>query len=269
MKNIEKKLQKAATYILENTKYQPKIGVILGSGLGSYGDSLEDAEYFSYKSIPHFPVSTVEGHKGRFVITNKVICMQGRFHYYEGYEMDEVTFPIRVMKLIGVQTLIITNASGGINEVYTEGDLMLIEDHINLMGANPLIGKNLGSFGPRFPDMSEAYDKELIGLALKVAKELNISLRQGVYIGMTGPSFETPAEIAMARFLGADAVGMSTVPEVIVAVHSGMRVLGISCVANMAAGVFDTPLCHEEVLESMNQASEKFIKLVDGIIKRL
>ena len=269
MKNLEKKLQKAAKYILENTSFQPKIGVILGSGLGSYGDSLENADYIPYESIPHFPVSTVEGHKGRFVITNKVICMQGRFHYYEGYDMTEVTFPIRVMKLLGVQTLIVTNASGGINEAFSGGDLMLITDHINLMGANPLFGKNLGSFGARFPDMSECYDKELMETAKEIANKLEITLQQGIYIGMTGPSFETPAEIRMAKIMGADAVGMSTVPEVIVAVHSGIRVLGISCIANMAAGVQETPLCHEEVLEAIEQNKDKFIQLVAGIINKL
>lgn len=269
MKELERKIQAAAAFIREKSNFSPKIGVILGSGLGSYGDSLKDAEYYEYKDIPHFPVSTVEGHKGRFVVTDKVICMQGRFHFYEGYDMNQVTFPIRVMKLLGVETLLVTNASGGTNVAFSNGDLMVITDHINMMGTNPLIGENLDSFGTRFPDMTRIYDKKYIDIALEVGKRAGIPLQQGIYMSMTGPSFETPAEVRMARLLGADAVGMSTVPETIVAAHCGIRVLGISCITNMAAGVLEQPLYHAEVIETTERVKSKFIELVHGIIEEI
>ena len=267
--DLEKRLEQATQYLKENCPYRPKVGVILGSGLGSYGDTLVGARHFLYENIPHFPVSTVEGHVGRFVITDHVICMQGRFHFYEGYDMGEVTFPIRVMKLLGVEKLIVTNAAGGINTEFGCGDLMLITDHINLCGKNPLIGRNLDSFGLRFPDMSQAYSKELLEIAKKVAKKIDLPLKEGVYMYFSGPSFETPAEIRAARTLGADAAGMSTVPEVIVANHCGINVLGISCITDMAGGVLQQPLTHIEVMETTEKVKEKFIELVKGIVEEM
>ena len=263
---MEFKIQKAANYLKQNCSYRPKIGVILGSGLGGYGDSLKDAKSFSYQDIPHFPISTVEGHAGKFIITEQVICMQGRFHYYEGYDMEEVIFPIRVMKLLGVEKLIVTNAAGGVNKEFDCGDLMLITDHINMLGKNPLIGKNMDSFGIRFPDMSEAYSKELIAVAREVAQKIDLPLKEGIYMYFSGPSFETPAEVRAARILGADAVGMSTVPEVIVANHCGIKVLGISCVTNMAAGVVAQPLSHIEVIETTERVKGKFVEFVKKLV---
>ncbi len=266
-------IQAASEFIMKQTKYKPEIGLILGSGLGSLGDLIEEADFFPYEEIPNFPTSTVEGHAGRLVIGKLegkvVIAMQGRFHYYEGYKMDEVTFPVRVMKLLGVKTLIVTNAAGAVNESFTPGDLMVITDHINLSGSNPLIGKNLDLFGPRFPDMSSAYDKSLIESILKVSSKLNLNMKQGVYVMMSGPTYETPAEIRMVRTLGGDAVGMSTVPEVIIAHHCGIKVLGISCMTNMAAGILDQPLNHEEVIETSNKVKNNFISLMKNLIKEI
>ncbi|MCY6483131.1 purine-nucleoside phosphorylase [Clostridium aestuarii] len=271
--DFKTKINEAAKYILEKTKIKPEIALILGSGLGAIADQIEDAEYYPYNEIPHFPVSTVEGHKGRLVIGTlegkKVIAMQGRFHYYEGYHMTEVTFPVRVMKLLGIKTLIVTNAAGAVNTNYKPGDLMLIKDHLNLSGNNPLIGKNLEDFGTRFPDMSNSYDVELREKVKKIANSLNIEIQEGVYSFMTGPTYETPAEIRMVRVLGGDAVGMSTVPEVIVAAHSGVKVIGVSCMTNMAAGILEQPLNHSEVMETSAMAREKFIKLMKNIIKEI
>lgn len=269
LKNIET----SSEYILNKSKYSPEIGLILGSGLGTLADLIEDPEFFPYEEIPNFPVSTVEGHEGRLVIGTlqgkTVVAMQGRFHYYEGYKMQEVTFPVRVMKLLGVETIIVTNAAGAVNTDFKPGDLMIINDHINLSGDSPLIGRNLDKFGPRFPDMSTAYDPNLIALTKKVAKDLNIDIQQGVYTLMTGPTYETPAEIRMVRILGGDAVGMSTVPEVIVANHCKMKVIGISCLTNMAAGILDQPLNHEEVIETSNMVKDKFMNLMSSLIKAL
>ncbi|QEK11257.1 purine-nucleoside phosphorylase [Crassaminicella thermophila] len=271
--NIQQKISQSAKYILDKTKFQPEIGLILGSGLGAIGEQIEDAEYYPYDEIPNFPVSTVEGHAGRLVIGTlegkKVIAMQGRFHFYEGYHMQEVTFPVRVMKLLGVKTLIVTNAAGAVNASYNPGDLMLINDHLNMANTNPLIGKNLDEFGTRFPDMSNAYDKDLREKVKQIAKSLNIELKEGVYACMSGPSYETPAEIRMLKTLGADAVGMSTVPEVIVAIHSGLKVIGVSCMTNMAAGILDQPLDHVEVMETSAKAREKFIMLMKQVIKNI
>lgn len=267
------KVKPSAEFILERSKYKPTIGLILGSGLGDLADLIENPEFYPYETIPNFPVSTVEGHKGRLVIgtlqDKTVVAMQGRFHYYEGYSMEDVTFPVRVMKLLGVETLIVTNAAGSVNENFKPGDLMIINDHINLSGNNPLIGKNLDEFGVRFPDMSNAYNKELINKVKNVAEENNIEVKEGVYTLMTGPSYETPAEIRMIRTLGGDAVGMSTVPEVIVANHSSIKVIGISCLTNMAAGILKQPLNHEEVIETSNLAKTKFMNLVNSLIKAL
>lgn len=273
MIDIQIKIEKAANYILSQSKYKPNIGLILGSGLGVLAEEIEDKEIYPYEDIPYFPVSTVEGHAGQLVVGmfqgKAVITMMGRFHYYEGYDMEEVTFPIRVMKRIGVQNIIITNAAGAVNVNYEPGDLMIIKDHINLSGANPLIGKNLNEFGTRFPDMSNAYKEVLRNKVIEAAKELGIKIREGVYTYMTGPSYESPAEIKMVRIIGGDAVGMSTVPEVITAVHSGMDVLGISCMTNMAAGILDQPLDHKEVIETSNKVKEKFIALMKLVIKNL
>lgn len=249
------------------------IGVILGSGLGDYAEALEDAVKLPYSEIPGFPRSTVAGHAGMWCCGTlhgkRVVMMQGRFHYYEGYGMKDVTLPVRVMQKIGVKTLVVTNAAGGVNLGYHPGELMVIGDMFSMTAQNPLIGPNLDAFGPRFPDMSCAFDKELRALAHECANEQGFALREGVYAQMTGPTYETPAEIRMLRTLGADAVGMSTVPEVIVARHGGMRVLGISCITNMAAGILDQPLNHAEVTETANRVKGQFRSLLDGIIEKM
>lgn len=249
------------------------IGVILGSGLGDYAEALEDAVKLPYSEIPGFPRSTVAGHAGMWccgtLYGKRVVMMQGRFHYYEGYGMKDVTLPVRVMQKIGVKTLIVTNAAGGVNLGYHPGELMVIGDMFSMTAQNPLIGPNLDAFGPRFPDMSCAFDKELRALAHECANEQGFALREGVYAQMTGPTYETPAEIRMLRTLSADAVGMSTVPEVIVARHGGMRVLGISCITNMAAGILDQPLNHAEVTETANRVKGQFRNLLDRIIEKM
>lgn len=249
------------------------IGVILGSGLGDYAEALEDAVKLPYSEIPGFPRSTVAGHAGMWccgtLYGKRVVMMQGRFHYYEGYGMKDVTLPVRVMQKIGVKTLIVTNAAGGVNLGYHPGELMVIGDMFSMTAQNPLIGPNLNAFGPRFPDMSCAFDKELRALAHECANEQGFALREGVYAQMAGPTYETPAEIRMLRTLGADAVGMSTVPEVIVARHGGMRVLGISCITNMAAGILDQPLNHAEVTETANRVKGQFRNLLDRIIEKM
>lgn len=267
------KIVAAASYLNEQANIKPKIGLILGSGLGVLADEIEEAVRTPYEQIPDFPVSTVEGHAGQLVFGKlsevPVVAMQGRFHYYEGYQFEQVTFPVRVMKELGVEILVVTNAAGGVNEQFSPGDLMLINDHINNMGSNPLIGKNDSRLGVRFPDMSEAYSKELIEKAKAVASRLNIPLQEGVYVGNTGPTYETPAEVRMLRTLGGDAVGMSTVPEVIVARHSGLEVLGISCISNMAAGILDQPLNHEEVIETTERVKESFLRFVKAMVKEM
>lgn len=265
-------IHEASAFIQEKISGKmPEIGLILGSGLGVLAEDIENPTTISYHDIPHFPESTVTGHKGQLVIGSlegkQVIAMQGRFHYYEGYSMEQVTFPVRVMKSLGVQSLIVTNAAGGINTGFAPGDLMLIADHINNMGNNPLIGPNNDDFGVRFPDMSQVYDREYLNIAKACANELGIEVREGVYVANTGPTYETPAEIKMLRTMGGDAVGMSTVPEVIVAGHSGIRVLGISCISNMAAGILPQPLTHQEVIETTEKARENFLKFVKSVIK--
>ncbi len=267
------KLAFAVSAIMKKTEQTPTIGLILGSGLGVLADEIEQPIRLPYTQIPEFPVSTVEGHAGQFVFGKlegrEVVAMQGRFHYYEGYSMEEVTFPVRVMKELGVKTLIVTNAAGGVNESFAPGDLMIIKDHINQMGQNPLIGPNDDELGVRFPDLSSAYSARLRQIAKEEAQQLQLQLKEGVYIGNTGPSYETPAEIRMARKLGGDAVGMSTVPEVIVSRHAGLDVLGISCISNMAAGILPEPLSHEEVIETTERVKIDFMSLVKAIIKRL
>lgn len=266
-------IREAARYITGIITEIPKTGVILGSGLGPLGDTLDDPVIISYGDIPHFPVSTAPGHRGRLIfgkLHDQPVCiMQGRFHYYEGYEMKQVVFPVRVMKHLGITNLIVTNAAGGVNREFLPGDLMLITDHIKFGGDHPLRGPNLKEMGPRFNDMSHAYDPFIQNIIRKLAQDRSITLREGVYAYMTGPSFETPAEIRMLRILGADAVGMSTVPEVIAASHCGLRVGGISCISNMAAGILDQPITEEEVIKTGQQAAQRFQSLIAAIVTNL
>ena len=273
--------KKGSVYMMEDTikfieektnGFKPEIGIILGSGLGELADEYCEIA-ISYNEIPHFIKSTVAGHKGRLVFAEingkKVVMMQGRNHFYEGHSMQEITYPVKVMKKLGVKTLILTNAAGAVNKTFVPADLMLITDHINNMGSNPLIGANDSDLGERFPDMTEIYKHKLIKLAKKCAKKLDMDVREGVYLANSGPSYETPAEIHFARTIGADAVGMSTVPEAIVANYCSMDVLGISCISNAASSSGGEKLSHEEVIETTNKAREKFKKLVLSVIKSL
>lgn len=252
---------------------RPLLGLILGSGLGAFADSFQDRFVIPFSDLPHFPSPTVPGHSGNLVVGYAegvpAFAVQGRIHLYEGYSVEEVAVSVRVLGSLGIRRLIVTNAAGGINPMFHPGDLMLITDHINMMGTNPLIGPNVEEMGPRFPDMSEAYDAGMRGIVLETAEQNKIPLRQGVYIGLPGPSYETPAEIRMCRTLGADAVGMSTIPEVIIANHMGIRVLGISCITNMAAGILPQKLSHKEVIETAEKASGKFQSLLRSILPRL
>lgn len=270
MMNEWEKVQEAVAFIRHKTEITPAIGIVLGSGLGDLAYELTNSTSIPYEDIPHFPVSTVEGHAGHFFIGElggkQVVLMQGRFHYYEGYSMKEVTFPVRVMQQLGIATFIATNACGALRNTLSPGDLLVIEDHLNLTGTNPLIGKNDGRFGPRFPDMSDAYDKELRQLAHRAAEALQYSLKQGVYAGISGPNYMTRSELIMVRELGADVVGMSTVPEVIVARHGGLRVLGISCITDMAIGETMEGISHEEVMEVAQQTKPRFMALMKKIV---
>lgn len=263
-------ISEAIKTIREKVDYKPEFGLVLGSGLGFLADEASEEVSFSYRELPHFPRSTVEGHAGRLILGKyagkSVAIMQGRFHYYEGYSLSDITFPIRVMASLGVKVLVVTNAAGGINPHFETGDLMLISDHINLFGDNPLRGPNLSEFGPRFPDMTNAYCPILRRQANKAAMEKGILLREGVYAGVVGPSYETPAEIRFLKTIGADAVGMSTVPEVIVAVHSGLKVLGISCITNMAAGLSHSRLDHQEVISAAKNAQDRLLTVVKGFL---
>ena len=272
MQDYMQKLHTAADYIREHVG-EADVGVILGSGLGDYVEALEDAKYVDYKDIPGFPHSTAPGHAGRWWVGKlhgkRVCMMQGRFHAYEGWSMEEVTMPVRVMSLLGVKTLFVTNAAGGVNLNFSQGCLMIISDFINMSGKNPLTGPNLSEFGVRFPDMSHAYDLDLIALCEKQAEKLGVSVEKGVYMWMNGPTYETPAEIRMARILGADAVGMSTVPETIVARHCGIRVLGVSCITNMAAGILDQLLDEQEVIDTAARVKGTFRALLDATIEAL
>lgn len=265
-------IQEASTYIKDQGVNSPKIGLIFGSGLGELADSIENKIAIPYSDIPNFPVSTVKGHSGQLVYGNlrgqKVIALQGRFHYYEGYSMKEVTLPVRVFQALGVESLIVTNAAGGVDPDFNPGDLMLITDHINFMGDNPLIGPNDDRLGERFPDVTNAYDPVYLDLAREVAKEMDIELQEGVYTGFTGPVYETPAEIKMAQIMGGSAAGMSTVPEVTAAHHGGIRVLGISCITNHAAGL-GPKLSHEEVIEVSARVRDSFKQLILTLIERL
>jgi purine-nucleoside phosphorylase len=257
----------------------PSIGLVLGSGLGDMANQVEQPIAIDYSEVPHFPVSTVEGHEGRFVIGTlegkQVIVMQGRFHYYEGYDMKKVVFPVYVMKAIGVQTVVMTNAAGGMNRSFQAGDLMLISDHINMTGDNPLIGPNHGELGVRFPDMSEAYNRDYRSLARELASSVvgedgvALQLQEGVYAGITGPTYCTPAELTMLARIGGDAIGMSTVGEVIAARHAGLKVLGISCITDMAIGEELEPLTHEQVVAVANRTKPKFIALVKAFVREV
>ena len=266
-----KKVIKTTTYIKKKINMVPSIGIILGSGLGSLVDKVNNRIIVPYKDIPFFPQSKVSGHEYNLVFGNigktNVVLMQGRFHYYEGYSLRELTFPIYVLKMLGIKDLIVTNACGGINASFTPGDLMIIKDHINMLGNNPLIGENDERFGPRFPDMSEAYSKERISQIKNIAAKLNINIKEGIYALYSGPSYETAAEIQAYKNLGADAIGMSTVPEVIVANYLNIKVSGISCITNMATGISKTKHSHEEVLAVANKASKNLCLLVEEIIK--
>lgn len=269
---LSEMLKETASFIQSKGVQEIDFGMILGSGLGELADEITNPIVIPYEEIPYFPVSTVVGHAGQLVYGvlagKKVLAMQGRFHYYEGHSMQTVTFPVRVMKALGAHSMIVTNAAGGLNTSFQPGNLMLITDHINFTGDNPLIGENDEELGPRFPDMSEAYDKSYGKKVREVANNLKITLQQGVYMGFSGPTYETPAEIRMARAMGADAVGMSTVPEVIVAKHSGLRVLGITCVTNLAAGM-QSNLNHEEVVETTERVKEDFKLLIKETLKTL
>jgi len=265
--------ERAAKFILAKTKLRPRIALVLGSGLGAFADEFSGATKISYAKIPGFPRSTAIGHAGQLVIGKvgdvAVAGMQGRVHLYEGYSAKEVAFPIRVFARMGVRAIILTNAAGGIKREFSQGRLVVLKDHINLQGVNPLCGPNDEHFGPRFPDMTTAYDKKFREIALLGGKELGIELAEGTYAALAGPSYETPAEIRYLRSIGSDLVGMSTVPEVIAARHSGMRVLGISCVTNAAAGILDQPLDHGEVLETAERVKSQFISLLSAILPKM
>jgi len=264
---------RAAKFILSKTKLRPRVAVVLGSGLGAFADELTSAVRVSYEKIPGFPRSTVEGHSGRLVIGKSgevvVAAMQGRVHFYEGYSLKEVVFPMRVLGRLGTRAAILTNAAGGVSTDFKQGALVLIRDHINLQGSNPLIGPNDSRFGPRFFDMTQAYSKNYRAIAIEEAKRLGVEIFEGIYAALTGPSYETAAEIRYMRTIGADLVGMSTVPEVIVAQHMGIRVLGISCVTNMAAGILDQPINHAEVMETGERVKGQFIALLRAVLPRI
>src|SRR2546427_2111432 len=251
---LYERAEKAARLIRARTDADVSVAIVLGSGLGAFADELTDSTSIRYDEIPSFARATVEGHAGRMVIGDTggvlVAAMQGRFHFYEGYSLEEVTFPIRVLKLLGVRTLILTNAAGTLNVEFTPGSLMAIGDHLNLIGANPLRGQNDERFGPRFPDLTNTYERELQDIVIKEANAMGLEIRRGIYAALAGPSYETPAEIHMVRTLGADAVGMSTVPEAIVARHMNMRVVGISCITNLAAGGSEQPIDHHAVIQT-------------------
>lgn len=273
MSSLIQNIKESLEVIHQFTKDEYSIGIILGTGLGGLVKEIEIEHQIEYEKIPHFPVSTVESHHGRLIFGyiegKKVVVMQGRFHYYEGYSMQEITYPVRVMKFLGVRTLLISNACGGMNPSYRKGDLMIIEDHINLLGDNPLIGKNEDQLGPRFPDMSEPYSKDLINIALKIAEEKNIKVHKGVYVAVPGPNLETPAEYRFLRAIGADVVGMSTIPENIVANHMNIKVFGMSIITDECFPDNLKPVVLQEIIEAANQAEPKMTLIFKEIIKRL
>jgi len=271
--NYLEKIKTAHDYLCEHTNFRPELALILGSGWGAIGEQIEEAVHIPFSEIPYLPVSSVKGHKGQFIFGKwkgkTVVVLQGRVHYYEGYSMQQITFPVRVFQLMGVKAMIVTNACGGINPELYPGAILLLSDHINLMGDNPLRGKHYESLGPRFPDMAKGYDPKLLKAAQKVAAELEIEVFSGVYAAVSGPSYESAAEVNYLRIIGADAVGMSTVPEVIVAVQGGMKALGISCVTDMPSEDSDEEVTHELVIEVANKARPKLIRLVSGIVEQI
>lgn len=273
MGEIYEKVLNCLKCVREKTDFVPEIALILGSGLGDYADNIQVEYELPYSEIEGFPVSTVPGHAGKFIFgyvdSIPVVCMKGRVHFYEGYPISDVVLPIRLMKLMGAKVLFLTNAAGGVNTSFHAGDLMMIKDHISVFAPNPLIGQNIDELGVRFPDMSTVYDSDLQELIRKTSKENDIYIQEGVYAQLTGPSFESPAEIRMLRTLGCDAVGMSTVVEAITANHMGMKICGISCICNLAAGMTAKPLTHEEVQEAADEASAKFKKLVTESIRKI
>jgi purine-nucleoside phosphorylase len=273
VEDLKAKITQSVEFINQKSKVKPKIAIILGTGLGELAEDIEEKEIIPYSEIPNFPVSTVQSHSGNLVLgklgNKEVVAMQGRFHYYEGYSLKEITFPVRVMKKLGADIIIISNAAGGMNRFFKRGDLMLITDHINLFGDNPLIGPNDEELGPRFPDMSEAYNQKLIELAKKVALKEKIRLQEGVYAGLTGPTLETSAEYRFLISIGADAVGMSTVPEVIVANHMGMKVLGISCITDLAIDGVIVKTSVEEILKTAADAEPIMTKLIKKVIEKI
>jgi purine-nucleoside phosphorylase len=271
--SLWERVEETASDIRSRCALLPETAIVLGSGLGDFSDTLLDALATPYASLPHWPASRVVGHAGRLVIGTvagqRIAALSGRVHFYEGYDLATVVFATRVMGRLGVKRFILTNAAGGINAAFAQGALMIIDDHINLMGSNPLIGPNDDRFGPRFPDMSEVYSARLRKMADEAARAKGVGVSHGIYLATHGPSYETPAEIRLFRSMGADAVGMSTVPEAIAARHLGMEVLGISCISNMAAGISPQPIVHEEVLATMQRVRSSFISLLEGIIERL
>jgi purine-nucleoside phosphorylase len=271
--SLYERAEHAARTVRAQVSVEPRVAVVLGSGLGGFADDFDDAVTIPYEDIPGFVRSTAQGHAGRLVVGKidqlPILAMQGRVHYYEGYTLEEVTFPIRTFKLLGVKTIILTNAAGGINVQLSQGALMVISDHMNLMGTNPLRGPNDERFGPRFPDMSAVYSPALQEIVIEEARDMEVEVRRGIYAALAGPNYETPAEIHMLRNFGADAVGMSTVPEAIVARHMDMEVLGISCITNMAAGIGDEPINHDEVMETGNRVRSTFTQLLRRVIGRL
>ena len=269
---LYEKLLRCETTVRKFTEFEPDIALVLGSGLGGFAENIEVEAEVPYNEIPGFPISTVPGHAGKFIFgylgDKKIVCMKGRVHFYEGYDITDVVLPARLMRMLGAKILFLTNAAGGLGEGFGAGDLMLITDHISIFAPNPLVGPNLDEFGPRFPDMSNVYKKDLQDVIRQVAQENNIDLKEGVYAQLTGPSFESPAEIRLLAKLGVSAVGMSTVNEAIAANHMGMRICGVSCISNLAAGLSDVPLSHEEVQEAADKAAPLFTKLVMESIKR-
>lgn len=273
MNLVYDKLMKCFESVKKRIDFEPQVALVLGSGLGDYGDTMKIVDALEYSEIEGFPVSTVPGHRGRFIFGYvgdvRVVCMQGRVHYYEGYEMSDVVLPIRLMKLMGAKVLFLTNAAGGVQLGMKAGDLMAITGHIATFVPSPLIGENIDELGPRFPDMSEVYNRDLIQIVKKQAIEVGIDLKEGTYVQLTGPAYETPQEIAMLRMLGASAVGMSTVCEAIVANHMGMKIVGISCITNLAAGITPFTLTHEEVQRTADEVAPKFKALVTRVIEEI
>ncbi len=273
MEKILEQLNEASQYIASSIQAKPQIGIILGTGLGDLVEKIEWKKIIDYKAIPHFPVSTVAGHAGRLIYGilsgKEILVMQGRVHYYEGYSLPQVTFPVRVMKKLGIKVLIISNAAGGLNPHFSAGEIMVITDHINFTGQNPLIGPNLEEFGPRFPDMSTVYDRTLIALFEEAALQREIKINKGVYVGVIGPSLETPAETRFLRMMGADAVGMSTIPEVIVAAHCGLRILGISAISNINLPDCMQPASISDILANAAKAGEKMIIILKEFLKKI